>query len=93
MASPPSPPPPFDLLRFRPAPFALAGAALAIGLGLALSPRAPGPSGLTLPHRRAGVECASCHGGDVAAPVADAACGRCHGPHPSTRAAHRRLAE
>ncbi|MCU0682889.1 MAG: NAD(P)-binding domain-containing protein [Polyangiaceae bacterium] len=92
MVSPPSPPP-FDLLRFRPAPFAVAGAALALGLGLLLSPRSPGPSGLTLPHRRAGVECASCHGGDVAAPVADAACGRCHGPHPSIRAAHRRLAE
>ncbi len=94
MSPPPhSPTPPFDLVRFRPAPFAVAGAALVLGAGLALLPRSPGPSALTLPHRRAGLECASCHRGDVSAPVADAACGRCHGPHPSARPAHRRLAE
>jgi predicted CXXCH cytochrome family protein len=84
---------PSDVTRFRPAPFAVAGAALALGLGLALLPRSPGPSALTLPHRRAGVECASCHRGGYDEPVADAACGRCHGAHPSSRPAHRRLAE
>lgn len=92
MTSPPSPQP-FDLTRFRPAPFAVAAAAVALGAGLALVPRSPGPSALTLPHRRAEVECASCHRGEFSAPVADAACARCHGPHPSARAAHQRLAE
>ncbi|HEU4409003.1 MAG TPA: NAD(P)-binding domain-containing protein [Polyangiaceae bacterium] len=92
MTSPPSPPP-FDLTRFRPAPFAVAAATFALGVGLALVPRSPGPSALTLPHRRAEVECASCHRGEFSAPVADAACARCHGPHPSARPAHQRLAE
>jgi predicted CXXCH cytochrome family protein len=92
MTSPPSPQP-FDLTRFRPAPFAVAGAVFALGAALALLPRSPGPSALTLPHRRAGVECASCHRGEYSAPVADAACARCHGAHPSARPGHQRLAE
>lgn len=53
--------------------------------------RAPGP--LARPHAKAGLACAACHdGGDTSVPVAPKCVG-CHGPHPSTRAPHRALAE
>ncbi len=49
--------------------------------------RSPGP--LAKPHRDAGLSCAQCHG----EPAAASPCVGCHGPHPSTRAPHRALAE
>jgi thioredoxin reductase/ferredoxin len=48
---------------------------------------APGP--LSRPH--AALACASCHDGSRAA--AGSGCASCHGAHPSTRTAHRRLAD
>jgi len=52
--------------------------------------RVPGP--LARPHAQANLSCASCHRDDTSAPVASACVG-CHGPHASTRPAHRALVE
>ncbi|MCH9683941.1 MAG: NAD(P)-binding domain-containing protein, partial [Deltaproteobacteria bacterium] len=82
-----------DVRRFRGVLLASVVAAIAV-LGLAVvtvdpvAMRTPGP--LSRPHRAAGLTCASCHVDDT--PAVDQCVG-CHGPHPSTRPGHRRLAE
>ncbi len=45
------------------------------------------PGALSAPHVRAEVGCADCHSASKPA----AACGECHGPHPSTRAGHQEM--
>lgn len=80
-----------DVRRFRGVLLAAVAAALAV-LGAVVATvdprteRAPGP--LSRAHQAA-ADCASCHAGDE--PMA-ARCVSCHGPHPSVRAGHRRLA-
>ena len=78
-----------DVRRFR-------GVAMAVGLGAAatlamvvgtLDPRTERqPAGLSPPHRRAGIDCQSCHGVE---PMQQG-CQSCHGEHPSTRPGHAR---
>lgn len=51
--------------------------------------RSPGP--LARPHRDEGLACTACHAAPEGPRVAP--CVGCHGPHPSTRAPHRALAE
>ncbi len=80
-----------DVSRFRGLLVALALAAVVCVVAIAASTgvaglRSPGP--LSRPHRLAGLSCAACH----SEARADHACVHCHGAHPSTRAAHRRLA-
>lgn len=80
-----------DVRRFRGVLLAAVAAALAV-LGAVVATvdprteRAPGP--LSRAHQAA-ADCASCH--TDAEPMA-ARCVSCHGPHPSVRAGHRRLA-
>ena len=83
-----------DTRRFRGVlPATLAGAVTALVAALVLSPSAryAGPGPLSLPHEKAGLTCASCHGQSTpeAKGAADA-CTGCHGPHPSLRAGHAR---
>ncbi len=66
--------------------FAIVGALAAVLVVPALRRHAPGD--LSPAHARAGVPCAACHGAASDGVAADA-CVKCHGPHPSTRAAHR----
>lgn len=80
-----------DVRRFRGVLLAAVAAALAV-LGAMVATvdprteRAPGP--LSRSHQ-AVANCTSCHAGDE--PMATR-CASCHGPHPSVRAGHRRLA-
>jgi thioredoxin reductase len=77
-----------DVTRFRGVLAAAIAAALAaIAATIALS-RSAAPGPLARPHALANVPCAACHD----APTMAAACTACHGPHPSTRGAHRALA-
>lgn len=81
-----------DVTRFGGVLVASVAAALA-GLGAVVATidpateRAPGP--LSRPHVEASLACASCH---VEGRPVVAQCVGCHGPHPSTRPDHRRLA-
>lgn len=80
-----------DVRRFRGVLTAAVAAALAV-LGAVVATvdprteRAPGPVSKS---HQAAADCASCHVDDE--PMA-ARCVSCHGPHPSVRAGHRRLA-
>ncbi len=81
---------PSDVRRSR----ALGLGALASALGLLVALFAfegrvapSGPAPLGLPHERAGVACATCHGSERRTD----ACQSCHGEHPSARAAHAAL--
>ncbi|MCX4245600.1 NAD(P)-binding domain-containing protein [Paraliomyxa miuraensis] len=81
-----------DVRRFRGVLGASVAAALAVvgAMVLTIDPtteRAPGP--VSVAHQAA-TTCASCHADD-GQPVASR-CVSCHGPHPSTRPGHRRLA-
>ena len=82
-----------DVRRFSGVLVAAVAAALAV-LGTVVgtvdpsTERSPGP--LARPHREAGLACSSCHVDEQ--PVV-AQCIGCHGPHPSTRPGHRRLAK
>ncbi|HEX6274945.1 MAG TPA: 4Fe-4S binding protein, partial [Polyangiaceae bacterium] len=81
-----------DVTRFRAfGAVALVFALTSVGWlafrGGAASLLAPGP--LALPHRE--LACADCHARGRSERVTDA-CTGCHGPHPSARAAHARLA-
>jgi thioredoxin reductase len=85
-----------DVTRFRGLGLATATAALATAAAaLLLSPpgglSAPGP--LSRPHANAKVACESCHGTSAAAKKPAETCAGCHGPHPSLRAGHKRLAD
>lgn len=82
-----------DVTRFR----AFGAAAIAFVLTVVgLLALRGGPSALVTPgplaRPHAGLECASCHEGD-GEERATSACGGCHGPHPSARAAHAALAQ
>ncbi|MEM7154898.1 MAG: NAD(P)-binding domain-containing protein [Myxococcota bacterium] len=82
-----------DVLRFRGVLVAAVGAALAIVAAVVGSvdpvrSRSPGP--LSRPHVAAQLSCASCHVDEQ--PIVDQCVG-CHGPHPSVRPGHRRLAQ
>ena len=84
-----------DVTRFRGVGLAVLAVALAMAAAVALTvrpgaERAPGP--LSLPHRAAGLSCASCHQeGRERQP--EAACVSCHPGHASTRAGHRAQVE
>ena len=79
-----------DVRRFRGVWAAGAAAALAFAAVLAFD---LGPGGLRSPaplsrsHQNAELECKTCHSDDNPS----RACTSCHGPHTSTRGAHRRL--
>jgi thioredoxin reductase/NAD-dependent dihydropyrimidine dehydrogenase PreA subunit len=83
-----------DVTRVRGHAVAALAAAVVVGAVAAIAPRgeASSPGPLARPHVLAGVKCAACHGANGDAPQPGKTCGGCHGPHPSTRAAHRALA-
>jgi thioredoxin reductase/NAD-dependent dihydropyrimidine dehydrogenase PreA subunit len=83
-----------DVTRVRGHAVAALAAAIVVAVLAAFAPRGEGssPGPLARPHVLAGVKCAACHGANADAPEPGKACGRCHGPHPSSRAAHRALA-
>ncbi len=77
-----------DVGRKWPVAIAAALAAMAVWVTWQLAPvEGEGAGALALPH--AGLGCDECHGAVKPA----AACGGCHGPHPSRRAGHRRQVE
>jgi thioredoxin reductase len=82
-----------DVSRVRPLLIAALVAAAAVAIAVLAVPSgslaAPGPLGR--PHRLAQVPCAACHGERADAPAGGQGCVTCHGPHPSTRPAHRPL--
>jgi thioredoxin reductase/ferredoxin len=80
-----------DLVRPRRMYLVAAIAALAVGVALfAFAPSAglASPGALARPHVRAKLTCDACH----ASARVETACVRCHGAHPSARAAHAALA-
>jgi thioredoxin reductase len=77
-----------DVTRFRGVLAAAIVASIAVVATTIARSRGGSPGPLARPHAVAGIACGSCHD----APSMAQACTTCHGPHPSTRGPHRKLA-
>jgi predicted CXXCH cytochrome family protein len=85
-----------DVTRFRGLALATAVAGTTTAAAALLLPPPGGlsvPGPLARPHVAANVACESCHGTSALPKKPAEACAGCHGPHPSMRAGHKRLAE
>jgi thioredoxin reductase/NAD-dependent dihydropyrimidine dehydrogenase PreA subunit len=83
-----------DTRRFRTVAAGAVAAAIAVPVAWQLvpPPASPAAGAVALPHREAQLECSSCHEKEDDR-VEASTCVGCHGPHPSTRAAHKKLVQ